>query len=134
QLAAGLMFGHWLSVAVPDLARTDLMVVLGANPVVSNGSMWTVPDFRGKTRAMQARGGKLVVVDPRRTETAEIADQHLFIRPGSHVLLLLGLVHVLFADRLVRLGRLAPHVDGLAALEAAVAEFSPERVAGRCGI
>jgi len=134
QLAAGLMFGTWLSIAVPDIVRTDLLVVIGANPVVSNGSMWTVPDFRGKTKAMQARGGKLIVIDPRRTETAELADQHLFIRPGGDVFLLLGIVHVLFADHLVRLGRLAPHVEGLAALEAAVAEFSPERVAARSGI
>ncbi len=134
QLASGLMFGHWLSVAVPDLARTDLMVVIGANPVVSNGSMWTVPDFRGKARAMQARGGKLVVIDPRRTETAELADRHLFIRPGGDAFFLLGLVNVLFADRRVRLGRLTGHVDGLAALEAAVAEFTPERVALRSGI
>src|SRR5215831_13963767 len=134
QLAAGLMFGHWLTVAVPDIARTDLLVVIGANPAVSNGSMWTVPDFPGKAKAMQARGGKLVVVDPRRTETAELSDQHLFIRPGGDVFFLLGLVQVLFADRRVRLGRLAAHVDGLAALEAAVADFTPERVAPRCGI
>jgi anaerobic selenocysteine-containing dehydrogenase len=134
QLAAGLMFGHWLSIAVPDIARTDLLVVLGANPVVSNGSLWTVPDFRGKAKAMQARGGKLIVIDPRRTETAELADQHLFIRPGSDVFLLLGLVSHLFAAGLVRLGRLAAHVEGLAALEAAAAEFTPDRVAARCGI
>jgi anaerobic selenocysteine-containing dehydrogenase len=134
QLAAGLMFGHWLSVPVPDIARTDLLVVLGGNPVVSNGSMWTVPDVRGKVKAMQARGGTLIVIDPRRTETAELADQHLFIRPGSDVFLLLGIVQVLFAEHLVRLGRLAPHIEGMAALEAAVAEFSPERVAARCGI
>jgi anaerobic selenocysteine-containing dehydrogenase len=134
QLAAGLMFGTWLSIAVPDLVRTDLMVVIGANPVVSNGSMWTVPDFRGKAKAMQARGGKLIVIDPRRTETAELADQHLFIRPGSDVFLLLAIVQVLFADHLVRLGRLAPHVEGLGELEAAVKEFSPERVAARTGI
>jgi anaerobic selenocysteine-containing dehydrogenase len=134
QLAAGLMFGHWLSIAVPDLARTDLLVVLGANPVVSNGSLWTVPDFRGKAKAMQARGGTLIVIDPRRTETAALADQHLFIRPGGDVFLLLGIVHQLFADGLVRLGRLAPHVEGLAVLEAAVADFAPERVAARCGI
>ncbi|HEX2690971.1 MAG TPA: molybdopterin-dependent oxidoreductase, partial [Kofleriaceae bacterium] len=116
QLAAGLMFGHWLSIPVPDIARTDLLVVLGANPVVSNGSLWTVPDFRGKAKAMQARGGKLIVIDPRRTETAELADQHLFLRPGSDVFLLLGIVQVLFAENRVRLGRLAPHVEGLAAL------------------
>lgn len=134
HVASGLMFGHWLTIAVPDLVRTDLLVVIGANPVVSNGSMWTVPDFRGKAKAMQARGGKLVVIDPRRTETAQLADQHLFIRPGADAFLLLGIVHVLFADRKVRLGRLAPHVEGLAALEAAVAEFTPERMAPRCRI
>jgi anaerobic selenocysteine-containing dehydrogenase len=134
QLSAGLMFGHWLSIPIPDLVRTDLLVVIGANPMVSNGSLWTVPDFRGKAKAMQARGGKLVVIDPRRTETAELADQHLFIRPGADVFLLLGMVNGLFAEGLVRLGRLAPLVDGLAALEAAVAEFTPERVAERCGI
>jgi len=96
--------------------------------------MWTVPDFRGKAKAMQARGGKLVVIDPRRTETAELADQHLFIRPGGDVFLLLGIASFLFAERKVRLRRLAPHVAGLEALEAAVAEFTPERVAARCGI
>lgn len=134
QLACGLMFGHWLSVPVPDLERTQLLVVLGGNPVVSNGSMWTVPDFRGKAKAMQARGGRLVVIDPRRSETAELADQHVFVRPGGDVFLLLGIAHVLFAENLVRLGRLAPHVAGLAEVERAVAELSPERVGPRCGI
>lgn len=134
QLASGLMFGHWLSVAVPDLARTDLLVVLGANPAVSNGSMWTVPDFRGKAKAMRARGGRMIVIDPRRTETAELADRHLFIRPGADVFLLLGIVHTLFADELVRLGRLAPHVAGIDEVRAAAREFAPERVAARCGI
>jgi anaerobic selenocysteine-containing dehydrogenase len=134
QLSAGLMFGHWLSIPVPDLVRTQLLVVLGANPMVSNGSLWTVPDFRGKAKAMQARGGKLVVIDPRRTETAELADQHIFIRPGGDVFLLLGIVNVLFADKLVRLGRLDAHVNGLDVVERAVAELSPERVGPRCGI
>lgn len=134
QLSAGLMFGHWLSIPVPDLARTELLVVLGANPVVSNGSLWTVPDFPGKAKAMRARGGRLVVIDPRRTETAALADQHLFIRPGADAFLLLGIVHALFGEDLVRLGRLAPHVDGAEALRLAVADFAPERVAARCGI
>src|ERR1044071_2282509 len=120
QLSAGLMFGHWLTIAIPDIVRTDMLVVIGANPMVSNGSLWTVPDFRGKAKAMQARGGKLVAIAPRSTETAELADQHLFIRPGSDVFLLLGMVSCLFSEGLVRLRRLAPYVDGLAALEAAV--------------
>src|SRR3569623_1856534 len=134
QLACGLMFGHWLSVPVPDLVRTDLVGVLGANPVVSNGSMWTVPDFRGKAKAMQARGGKLIVIAPRRPETAAMADQHLFIRPGGDVFLLLGIANAIGAAKRVKLGRLAEHVAGLDDFAAAVAPFTPARVAARCGI
>ena len=134
QLASGLMFGHWLSVAVPDLPRTDLLIVLGGNPVVSNGSMWTVPDFRGKAKAMQARGGKLIDIDPRRTETAAFADRHIFIRPGGDAFLLLGIVHTLFEENLVELGRLAEHVAGVDDVRAAVQGLSPEVVAARCGI
>ncbi len=134
QLSSGLMFGHWLSIAVPDLPRCDFLLVLGANPLASNGSLWTVPDFKGKAKAMQARGGKLVVIDPRRTETAAMADTHHFIRPGADVFLLLGLVHTLFEEKLVRLGRLAPLVNGVDAVEAAVKSFSAEVVAPRCGI
>ncbi|WP_096669458.1 molybdopterin oxidoreductase family protein [Polaromonas sp. AET17H-212] len=134
QLSSGLMFGHWLSIAVPDITRCDFLLVLGANPLASNGSLWTVPDFKGKAKALQARGGKLVVIDPRRTETAAMADAHHFIRPGADVFLLLGLVHTLFEEKLVRLGRLAPLVNGVDAVEAAVKGFSAEVVAPRCGI
>ena len=134
HLVSGLMYGHWMSVPVPDLARTDWLLVLGANPVASNGSMWTVPDFRGKARALQARGGRLIVVDPRRSETAAVADEHHFIRPGSDVYLLLGMVHTLFARHLVRTGRLGPWLDGLDAVRDAVQPFAPPAVAARCGI
>ncbi len=134
HVSSGLLFGHWMSVPVPDIARCDLLVVLGANPVVSNGSMWTVPDFRGKAKAMQARGGKLVVIDPRRTETAALADAHHFIRPGGDAFLLLGMVHTLFDENLVRLGRMAEHVTGVQDIAQAVAAFSPDAVAPRCGI
>ena len=134
QLASGLMFGHWLSVALPDLVRTDLLLVIGANPLASNGSMWTVPDFKGKARAMQARGGRLIVIDPRRTETAAMADAHHFIRPGADVFLLAALVHTLFAEQLVRLGAVADWVTGVAEVGQAVAPFTPETVAPRCGI
>jgi anaerobic selenocysteine-containing dehydrogenase len=134
QLASGLMFGHWLSVALPDISRTDHLLVLGANPLVSNGSMWTVPDFRGKAKALQARGGKLVVIDPRRTETAAIADAHHFIRPNADVFLLAAMVHTLFAEGLVTLGNVADRVTGVDAVRAAVAPFTPEGVAPRCGI
>ena len=134
QLSAGLMFGHWLSIPVPDIERCDYLLILGANPVASNGSLWTVPDFRGKARALQARGGRIVTVDPRRHETAALADRHLFIRPGADVFLLLGLVHTLFDEQLVRLGRLEPHLAGVDAVREAAAAYAPERVAARCGI
>ncbi|HET7793038.1 MAG TPA: molybdopterin-dependent oxidoreductase [Rhizobacter sp.] len=134
QLSSGLMFGSWLTIPVPDIERCDFLLMLGANPMASNGSLWTVPDFRGKAKAMHARGGKLVVVDPRRTETAEIADRHLPIRPGGDAYLMLGMVHTLFDEGLVKLGRLAEHVAGVGELRAAVQAFSADVVAARCGI
>ncbi|MBC7995071.1 MAG: molybdopterin-dependent oxidoreductase [Rhizobacter sp.] len=134
QLSSGLMFGSWLSIPVPDIERCDFLLMLGANPMASNGSLWTVPDFRGKAKAMHARGGKLVVIDPRRTETAEIADRHLPIRPGGDAHFLLGMLHTLFAENLVRLGRLVEHVAGLEELRAAVQPFSADAVAARCGM
>ncbi len=134
QLSNGLMFGHWLTLPVPDIERCGFLLMLGANPMASNGSLWTVPDFRGKAKAMRARGGKLVVIDPRRTETAAIADEHHFIRPGGDAFLLLGMVHTLFDENLVKLGRLAEHVNGIDDVQAAVKDFAPERVAARCGI
>ena len=134
HLSSGLLFGNLLSVPVPDIVRADYLLMLGANPVASNGSMWTVPDFRGKAKALRARGGKFVVIDPRRTETAALADEHHFIRPGADAFLLLGMVHTLFDEGLVSLGRLAPLLEGVDAVQAAVQPFTPEEVAGRCGI
>ncbi len=134
QLSNGLMFGHWLTMGVPDIVRCDHLLILGANPMASNGSLWTVPDFRGKAKALRARGGKLVVIDPRRTETAELADAHHFIRPGGDVFLLLGMVHTLFDEGLVKLDRLASLVAGLEDVRAAVQPFAPEKMAARCGI
>lgn len=134
QLSSGLMFGAWLSIPVPDIERCDFLLVLGANPMASNGSLWTVPDFRGKAKALRERGGELIVVDPRRTETAEIASRHLTIRPGGDAFLMLGMVHTLFAEQLVRLGRIGEHVAGVEALREAIGPFSPEAVAARCGI
>ncbi len=134
QLSCGWMFGHWLSIPVPDIERSDFLLVIGANPMASNGSLWTVPDFRGKARALRERGGRLVVIDPRRTETAAVADAHHFIRPGSDVFLLAAMVHTLFDEGLVRLGRLSAHVAGLDAVREAVAPFAPEHVAARCAI
>jgi anaerobic selenocysteine-containing dehydrogenase len=134
QLAAGLMFGTFTSIAVPDIDHTDFLLMLGANPMDSNGSLWTVPDFPARLRALQQRGGRCVVVDPRRTRTAEVADQHLFIRPGTDAHFLMGIVHTLFADGLVSLGRLAAFTNGVAEVEAAARPFAPEVVAPVCGI
>src|SRR5215469_6703283 len=134
QLASGLMYGAWLSIPVPDIERTEFLMIIGDNPLVSNGSLWTVPDFRGKAKALLARGGKLVVVDPRRTETAAAATSHLFIRPRTDAFFLLGIVQTLFAEKLIRLGRLEERVAGVDALEAAIAPFSADSVAPRCGI
>jgi len=134
QLACGLMFGHWMTVPLPDITRTQLLLVIGANPLASNGSMWTVPDFRGKAKDLQARGGRLVVIDPRRTETAAVADAHHFIRPGADVFLLAAMVNTLFARQWVRLGAVADWVNGVDAVRQAVAAFTPEAVAARCGM
>ncbi|PHV07956.1 molybdopterin-binding oxidoreductase [Janthinobacterium sp. BJB412] len=134
MLSVGLMFGTWLSVPVPDIERCDFLLVLGANPMVSNGSLWTVPDYRGKAKALRARGGKIVVVDPRRSETAQAADAHHFIRPGADVFFLLGLAHTLCDEGLARPGRLAGHLAGLDELRAALLPYAPELMAARCGI
>ena len=134
QLACGWLYGHWMSVPVPDIDRSDFLLLLGANPLASNGSMWTVPDFRGRAKALQARGGRLIVVDPRRTETAAMADEHLPIRPGGDVFLLAAMAHTLFTENLVRLGHAEPWVIGVDAVEAALAGFSAELAAPHCGI
>ncbi|MBV8618345.1 MAG: molybdopterin-dependent oxidoreductase [Curvibacter sp.] len=134
HVVSGLLYGHWMSVPVPDIAHTDWLLVLGANPVASNGSMWTVPDFRGKAKALQARGGRLIVIDPRRSETAALADEHHFIRPGADTFLLLGMLHTVFEQGLVRPGAAADWIDGLDSVRKAVQPFPPHAVAARCGI
>jgi anaerobic selenocysteine-containing dehydrogenase len=134
MVSAAAMFGGGLTIPVPDLDRTDCLMILGANPVVSNGSLMTAPDVKARLKAIRARGGKLIVIDPRRTETAALADEHHAIRPGGDAALLLAMIHVLCADGLVRLGAAADHVDGLAEVEAIAARFAPERVAARVGL
>ncbi|HMJ15116.1 MAG TPA: molybdopterin-dependent oxidoreductase, partial [Polyangiaceae bacterium] len=130
HVSSGLLFGNANAIPVPDLDRTDLLLMLGANPWESNGSLCTAPDFPGRVKAIQQRGGRCVVVDPRRTRTAEHADEHVRIRPGTDAHFLLALIHVVFEEDRVNLGRLEPHVSGLAALREQVRPFSPEAVAG----
>ena len=132
--SSGYLFGDPLSIPVPDLDRTQHLLLLGANPLVSNGSIMTVPDARGRLRAIRERGGKVVVVDPRRTRTAEVADEHHAIWPGTDALLLFALVHVILEEGLADLGRVGEHVTGFDDLAALAAPFSPEAVAPHTGI
>lgn len=134
MVAAYLMFGHQALLPVPDIDRTDLFICLGANPAVSNGSIMTAPNVRDRFKRMSKRGGKLIVIDPRRNETANLASEHLFIRPGTDALMLFSLVNVLFDEQLVRTGRLGKDIVGVHALRAAAADFPPERTAEHTGI
>ncbi|MCB9741036.1 MAG: molybdopterin-dependent oxidoreductase [Alphaproteobacteria bacterium] len=134
MLAALQMFGHQMLIPIPDIDRADLFVCIGANPVISNGSLMSAPDMRRRLRDLQERGGELIVVDPRFTETAAQADLHLPVRPGGDAALLLGVLHVLFEQELVDLGHLAPFTDGLEALREVAARFPPRRVERMCGL
>lgn len=134
HVSSGLLYGDPLAIPVPDLDHTDHLLVLGANPVDSNGSLATAPDFPGRLKALRRRGGRLTVVDPRRTRTARLADLHLAIRPGSDALLLMAVVQVLFAEDLVAPGDTAAHLSGLDDVGALAADFTPEAVAGACDI
>jgi anaerobic selenocysteine-containing dehydrogenase len=134
QVSAGLMFGTALTIPIPDIDRTDHLLMLGANPFASNGSLMTAPDYPGRIRALRERGGKLVVVDPRRSKTASEADEHLFIRPGTDAHLLFALLHTLFAERLVSMGDVGDHVAGADEVERLARDFTPDAVAPLCGI
>ena len=135
HVSCGYLFGDPLAIPVPDLDRTDLLVVLGGNPRVSNGSLMTAPDLPGRLTALRRRGGRLVVVDPARTRTAERADVHLAVRPGTDALLLFAVVHTLAEEGLADVGdHLRDHVRGVDEVVALAAPFAPERVAAACGI
>ncbi len=137
EVQTGLMFGApfpLLTVPVPDIDRTHYLLIIGANPVISHGSLMTAPDAPGRLKAVLKRGGKIVVVDPRRTETAKLASEHHFIRPGADATFLLALVHTLFDEGLVKLGAAAGLVSGLDEVRNIAREFVPEAVAYYCGI
>ncbi|MEW6168780.1 MAG: molybdopterin oxidoreductase family protein [Pseudomonadota bacterium] len=134
QLVAYWLYGHQLLISVPDIDRSQYILMFGANPMASNGSLWTVPDFRKRLKDMQARGGKLVLIDPRRTETAEVADEHHFVRPGADAAVLLALLNTIFAENLARPDRLEAFADGLDEVARRVRPFTPERAAAVSGI
>ncbi|MGW6293366.1 molybdopterin oxidoreductase family protein [Streptomyces sp. NPDC055058] len=134
HVSSGLLFGDANAIPVPDLDRTDHLLLIGANPLESNGSLCTAPDFPGRLKALRARGGTLTVVDPRRTRTARLADRHLAVRPGTDALLLAAMVTVLFEEGLTDLGGLAPHVQGVDDVARALRDFTPEAVAPACDV
>jgi anaerobic selenocysteine-containing dehydrogenase len=135
HVAGGLMFGTPQSIPVPDVDHTDYLMMLGANPYASNGSLCTSPDFPGRIQAIRARGGKVVVVDPRRTKTAEESDEWISIRPGTDGLFLAAMVNVMFAENLVSIEpRIASLLNGVDELRDAVAAFTPAAVQDVTGV
>ncbi|HLI82040.1 MAG TPA: molybdopterin-dependent oxidoreductase [Candidatus Binataceae bacterium] len=136
EVATALMFGGPFpsTVPIPDIDRTNYLLVIGANPAVSHGSLMTMPDAPGRLKSVIARGGKVVVIDPRRTETAKLASEHHFIRPATDAAFLLAMVHTLFEEKLVNLGTVADIVNGIDEVRNVAREFAPEVVADYCGI
>jgi anaerobic selenocysteine-containing dehydrogenase len=131
MLVSRLLYGNQSVLPIPDVDRTQHFVCIGANPIVSNGSVMTAPGIGKRLEAMQKRGGKLVVIDPRRTETAKVADEHHFVRPGTDAALLLAMLHVIFAENL---DRPIANQAGISALRELAARYSPQRVSGFVGM
>lgn len=134
QVANLMIYGHAGLWGVPDIDRTETMIILGGNPVASNGSIWTVPDFRNRAKALKTRGGELIVIDPRRSETAKIADRHCFIRPGGDAWFLIALLLTLDVEGLVKPGRLVEHTAGWDEAWSAIRGFNREACAARAGM
>lgn len=134
HFAAWAMFGHPLLLPIPDIDRTEYFLILGANPLASNGSLMTVPDVINRLESIKKRGGKIVLIDPRRNETARIANEHHFIKPSSDAYFLLAIIHTLFEEDLARLDRLAEFTDGVESFIEFVQDYSPETVADLTGI
>ncbi|MFF2132608.1 molybdopterin oxidoreductase family protein [Streptomyces olivochromogenes] len=134
HVSSGLLYGDANAIPVPDLDHTDHLLLIGANPLESNGSLCTAPDFPGKLKALRARGGTLTVIDPRTTRTAKLADRHVTVRPGTDALLLAAMTYVLFEEKLVDLRDLAPHVQDVEELATAVQDFTPEAASAACDV
>jgi len=134
HFASLMMFGHYLMFPIPDIDRTDFMLIMGGNPAASNGSIMTAPDFSKRLKEIQQRGGKVVVIDPRFTETAKIATAHHFIKPGKDAFLLLAMLQVIFDEKLDNVGRLKEHINGWDTVKELVKKYPPEKVAASVGI
>ncbi len=133
HFASYLMFGHYLLFPIPDIDRTDFMLIMGGNPAVSNGSIMTAPDFSNRLKAIKKRGGKVVVIDPRFTETAKLANDYYAIKPGTDALLLLAMIHVIFKENLTSFGHLEAHLNGIEKLTKISLQYPPEKVASLIG-
>ncbi len=134
NVSCSLLYGDPWLFPIPDIDRTDFLIILGANPLVSQGSLLSAPNAKARLRAHRDKGGKLITIDPRRTETAAVSDEHLFIKPGSDAFLLFAFVHVLFEEKLVAPGRLETFVDGIETVQELAQPFAPEQVAQATGI
>ena len=134
HIASFKMFGHHMLIPIPDIDHTDFMLIIGANPAISNGSLMTAPDFTKRLKAIQKREGEFVVIDPRYTETAKIANQFLTIKPGKDALLLLALIHVIFEENLDKNTHLESHINGWNQIKNIAKDYSPEKVATIVGI
>ena len=134
HFAAWTMFGHPLLMPIPDIDRTDYFLIFGANPLASNGSLMTAPDVINRLENIKKRDGKIILIDPRKTETARVASEHHFIKPSSDVFLLLAIVHTLFAENLVNLERLKDFTDGVEVLREVSTDYAPESVEVLTGI
>lgn len=134
QLMAYWMYGHQLLIPIPDIDHTDYFLMLGANPLASNGSLMTVPDVAHRIKALQARGGQLVVIDPRRTETAEVADVHHAILPGGDAAFLFAMIHTIVSEGLMRSSHLTEHVHGLEEALRVITQVTPAMAQVQCGI
>lgn len=134
HLVCHLLFGHQLMIPVPDIDHTAHFLIIGANPIASNGSIMSVPDIKNRLKEIKKRSGKVIVIDPRRSETAEVANQHHFIQPGTDALLLLAMLNTLFDEKLCAPGNLKSHVDNLYGLQPLITPYTAERVAPLTGI
>jgi anaerobic selenocysteine-containing dehydrogenase/NADPH-dependent glutamate synthase beta subunit-like oxidoreductase/NAD-dependent dihydropyrimidine dehydrogenase PreA subunit len=134
QLMSYLMFGHGQLFTIPDIDRTDYMLMLGANPAASNGSLMTAGDVLKRLESIKERGGKFVLVDPRRTESARYASEHLFIKPGTDPLFIYGLIQYIIQQKLYEPAHLSPMLDGFDQLLGMFDQFSLAEISAVCGI
>lgn len=134
HFAAWAMLGHPLLLPIPDIDRTEYFLIFGANPLASNGSLMTAPDIINRLESIKKRGGKIVLIDPRKTETARVTSEHHFIKPSSDVYFLLAIINTLFAENLVKLERLSDFTDGVETLREVSKDYAPEKAERLTGI